>query len=123
MNKKSPKRNYTDYVMDIVYAIESIDKFVEGFNFKSFSEDQKTVFAVVKAFEIIGEAVKSIPVTVKIRHKEIPWKKVSDMRNKLIHEYFGVNKKVVWKTIKEDVPMLKDKMSELLDELGIKRLI
>lgn len=87
---------------------------MENFNFEKFEKDEKTIYAVIRALEIIGEAIKNIPASVKRSHKEIPWKDATAMRNKLIHEYFGVNIKVVWKTIKEDIPELKEKMSELL---------
>lgn len=73
--------------------------------------------------EIIGEAVGKIPETVKNKHSGIPWKNISGMRNKLVHEYFGVNVVVVWKTIKKDLPELKVKISRMLKELKIKKLI
>ncbi len=100
------KREYKDYINDVIEAIERIEKFTKGFTFEEFEKDEKTVFAVVRTLEIIGEAVKNVPVSVKNEHKEIPWKKIAGMRDKLIHEYFGVNNKVVWKTIKEDIPSI-----------------
>ena len=116
MKKNSPKREYKDYILDIYNSTEEIEKFVEGFNFEKFQNDKKTIYAVVRAIEIIGEAIKNIPASVKSKHKEIPWRDAADMRNKLIHEYFGVNLKVVWKTIKEDIPDLKEKISKILKE-------
>lgn len=123
MKKTSTKREYKDYVADIADSIEKIERFVVNFDFEKFEKDEKTIYAVVRAIEIIGEAVKNIPASVKKSHKEIPWKDATAMRNKLIHEYFGVNIKVVWKTIKEDIPELKERISELLKELKINRLI
>lgn len=123
MKRKLSYREYKDYVSDIASAIEKAEKFVKGFTLKDFKKDEKTIFAVIRALEIIGEAVGKIPNSIKKQRKEIPWKHMSGMRNKLIHEYFGVNIKVVWKTVKEDMPVLKDKMSEMLDELKIKKLL
>ena len=89
---------------------------------ESFREDKKTVFAVVRALEIIGEATTKISETVKNHHKEVPWKNMAGMRNKLIHEYFGVNMVVIWKTIKEDLPDLKIKIAKILEDLKITKL-
>src|SRR5438105_1665248 len=107
MKKSSAKRTYIDYLLDIADSIEKAEKFMEGFTLRDLREDQKTQFAVVRAFEIIGEATRSIPSSLKNAHKDIPWKDMTTMRNKLIHEYFGVNVVVVWKTVKEDLPDLK----------------
>ncbi len=109
MKKSSPKREYKNYVLDIYHSTEEIEKFVEGFTFEKFQSDRKTVYAVIRAIEIIGEAIKNIPSSVKSKHKEIPWQDAADMRNKLIHEYFGVNLKVVWKAVEKDVPDFKIK--------------
>ena len=65
------------------------------------------VDAVVRNFEIIGEAAKNVPSKMKSLHKEIPWKEMSGMRNKMIHEYFGIDLKIVWKTIEHSLPGLK----------------
>ncbi len=121
MKKNSKKRESKDYLLDIFDSTERIEKFVVNFNFKKFSEDEKTIYASIMTFGIIGEASKNIPASIKSKHKEIPWKKMAGMRDKLIHEYFGINKEVLWKTIKEDVPELKKKMLELIKELDISR--
>ena len=116
MRKSSKRREFLDYVTDIFDATERIEEFVKGFNSKKFKEDEKTIFAVVRAFEIIGEATKNIPAKVKNKYKEVPWRQMAGMRNKLIHEYFGANTEVVWKTIKKDIPDLKEKISKILKE-------
>ncbi len=122
MIKSSLKRNYEDYLFDISDAINKIEKFCVGFDLEKFSQDEKTQDAVIRRFEIIGEAVNNIPTKVKNRYKEIPWKEMAGMRNKLVHEYFGVDKKVVWKTIKEDVPELKEKILKIIKDLKINRI-
>ena|SRR3989344_6064993 len=123
MKKSSTKRIYTDYLLDIADSIEKIEGFMKGFTLESLRGDQKTQYAVVRGFEIIGEATKNIPISVKHAHKDIPWKKMATMRNKLIHEYFSVNIVVVWKTVKEDFPELKAKISEMLEDLKVKKLL
>lgn len=83
--------------------------------YEDFVKDDKTVFAVVRALEIIGEAVKKIPAPVKKRYPLVQWREMAGMRDKLIHEYFGVNLRSVWDTARKDIPAIKsvfDKMKE-----------
>ncbi|OYT53958.1 MAG: hypothetical protein B6U72_04190 [Candidatus Altiarchaeales archaeon ex4484_2] len=112
------KREYGDYVEDILDSIDAIEEFVKGMIFEDFKKDKKTVFAVVRAIEIIGEAAKNIPKAVMEKHPQIPWKDMAGMRDKVIHEYFGVDKQVVWETVKHDIPDLKSLIKKILDELG-----
>ncbi len=117
-----PRRDFRIYVDDILEAIEKIENYSERLSFKEFSENQLVVDAVIRNFEIIGEAVKNIPRYIKEKYRYIPWKKITGMRDKLIHEYFGVNKKVVWKTIKEDLPKVKPEIEKILESFGQKLL-
>ncbi len=71
--------------------------FVEGLDYDGFCKDDKAMYAVIRAFEIIGEAARQIPEDVRDANPEIPWREITGMRNKLTHEYFGVNTKVVWR--------------------------
>jgi len=100
-------REYKDYLADIIDAIDKIELFVKSMKFETFEKDAKTTFAVIRAFEIMGEAVKKIPSSVRNKHKNLPWKEMAGMRDKLIHEYFGIKPRVVWKTIKQDLPTRK----------------
>jgi uncharacterized protein with HEPN domain len=75
------KRNYQDYLKDILDSINDIEE---------FKKDKKTINAVVRSIEVMGEATKNIPKSLRNKHKEIPWKKIVGMRDKLIHEYFGI---------------------------------
>ena len=111
------KREFKHYVLDIVDSIEKIEKFTKGMRLQDFEKDDKTVFAVIRALEIIGEAVKRIPASVKNKYKQVPWKKMAGMRDKLIHEYFGVNTKVVWQTVREDIPSISSLMKQISREL------
>jgi len=113
----NPKREYKDYLTDIMEAMDRIEKFTEGLTFEDFKNDDKTISAVIRKIEIIGEAVKNIPPSLKNKNKQIPWKKMAGMRDKLIHEYFGVNIKVIWRTIKEDLPKVKPGFKRVLKKI------
>jgi uncharacterized protein with HEPN domain len=89
------KKEFLDYVEDIIEAMEDAISFVKESEYDDFAKDRKTVYAVVRALEIIGEAVKKVPLRVRNRYPRIPWKEIAGMRDKLIHEYFGVDLKRV----------------------------
>jgi len=80
------KREAGDYIEDIINAMEKSTNFIKDLSYKKFIQDDKTVFAVVRALEIIGEAVKSIPNNLRKKYPEIPWKDMAGMRDKVIHE-------------------------------------
>lgn len=100
-------RDYIHHLDDMHDSVKKGISFIKGFSFKKFNADEKTQYAVIRAMEIIGEASKKIPLSIKKKYSDIPWREISGMRDKLIHDYFGVNTKVVWKTAKEDLPALK----------------
>lgn len=98
-------------------AINKGMSFIHNFDYESFLQDDKTQYAVIRAIEILGEASKKIPAEIKKQAKDIPWRDISGMRDVLIHDYFGVNAEVVWKTAKEDLPSLKTKLENLIEKL------
>jgi len=111
------RRDYRDYLQDILDSITDIESFIRGMSFEEFKRDRKTINAVVRSIEVIGEATKKIPKTLKDKHREVPWKKMSGMRDKLIHEYFGVDVEILWKTAKDDIPPLKQLVQNILKSL------
>ena len=112
------KREFSDYINDMYDAINKIQIFSKNMNFEEFISDDKTIYAVIRCFEIIGEATKKIPKIVKEKYTTVPWQEISGIRDKLIHEYFGVNLEVVWKTILEDLPELKINIEKIVDEMN-----
>ena len=110
-------RNYNVYLQDMYDSVLKGISFIKGFNFKTFEKDEKTQYALIRAIEIIGEASKKIPSQFKKKYPDIPWREISGMRDKLIHDYFGVNTKVVWRTAKEDLPALKKSLEIILKEI------
>jgi len=110
-------RNSEDYLQDILDAISAAQQFVTGMTFNEFEQDQKTIFAVTRAIEIIGEAAKNVSLDLQSQYPELPWKSMAGMRDKLIHHYFGVNLTVLWDTVQQDLPNLKLQISQLLENL------
>lgn len=112
-----PKRVYTDYLRDMVEYAEKAERFVRGVEFEDFQNDEQKVLAVVRALEVIGEAARHIPKTVRDKYPEILWKKIAGMRNMVIHEYFGVDLEVVWRTVQENLPPLRQAIATILQDL------
>lgn len=94
-------RDFTVYFNDMLDSASKAVEFTEGISFNSFMKDEKTQFAVIRAIEIVGEASKKIPRSLKNKYPDIPWCEIGGMRNKLIHDYFGVNSKIVWNMSKK----------------------
>lgn len=115
------KRDLKLYIKDILNAMDSIEKFVEGMNYEDFIKDDKTSSAVIRKFEIIGEASKNIPASFKKKYPDVPWREMAGFRDKLIHFYFGVNYELVWETIKLKLSALKIRLTEILNELNQKK--
>ncbi len=111
------KRYYLDYIQDILEAINDIGDFIKGTDFDGFVKDKKTINAVVRSLEVIGEATKKIPKNVRDKHSSIPWKKMAGMGDKLIHEYFGIDVEMVWKVAKDEIPPLKPSIEQVSKDL------
>jgi uncharacterized protein with HEPN domain len=108
------KRTYEDYLQDMLYNAEKALDFVGRMELDQFFEDEKTSYAVVRALEIIGEAARMVPDETRATIPDLQWREISAMRNKLAHEYFGVNMKVVWRTVHEDLPPLVEMLRKAL---------
>ena len=111
-------RDYTLYLKDILAAIDSIESFIAGMDLDAFQMDDKTTSAVMRKLEILGEAVKQIPDEIRQKHSQVPWKEMAGMRDKLIHFYFGVDYRLVWKTITERLPQVKQEIQKVLRNAG-----
>ena len=108
------KRDNKLFVKDIIDAMGHIEEFVGGITLDELKEDEKTSSAVIMKFEIIGEAAKYMPNKVKDNHKDIQWKSMAGMRDRLIHAYFGIDYNLVWAAIKNEIPKLKPKLQKAL---------
>ncbi len=112
------KRDPRLYLDDILEALIKIERFVKDLSLSEFKQDARTVDAVVRNFEIIGEAAKQLPEDIRQSYPDVEWKEMAGMRNKLIHAYFHVNLEVVWKTARQRVPKLRSVVQRVSDDLG-----
>lgn len=108
------KRGIKLYLEDIQDSIRKIDKYTRGFDFEKFSKDEQLIDAVVRNLSIIGEAVRNIPREIKAKNPEVAWNEIKGMRNKVVHEYFGIDEEILWKTIQDDLPIFKKQIAKLL---------
>ncbi len=111
------RRDYRLYLDDILEAIAKIQKYTEGLSIEQFKDDDKTYDAVIRNFAVIGEAAKHIPPNVRKKTPDVPWRQMAGMRDKLIHEYFGVRFDVVWDTVRKRLPEVKLLIEALLKQL------
>jgi len=106
------------YLKHILDAISDTEKFTEGINKEGFFENKEKQYAVLRALEIIGEATKNLSKELKAKYYGVSWRDIAGMRDKLIHEYFGVNLELVWTTVKNNLPELKKQISMVLKEIN-----
>jgi len=107
------------YIQDILESIEAIEEYVQSTTEEQFYRNRQVQDAVLRRLEIIGEAVKNLDEDFRNKYPEIPWKRVAGLRDVLIHEYFGVSLKRVWRVIKIDLVNLKSQISMILEELKV----
>lgn len=110
-------RNQKLYVCDILDAVTLIESFVMDMDYEEFRKDAKTQSAVIRQFEIIGEAVKKLDNTLTAGYPEIEWSAIAGMRDLLIHQYFGVDLDIVWESITGDLPKFKKALNEIEKEI------
>ncbi len=113
----SEEQVFLDYLNDILENIADIREFTSGLTRESFSVDKKTMKAVVRSLEVIGEAANKLPEHVRNRYPQISWQEIIGMRNRLIHEYFGIDLDIVWQTIEEDLKPLEDAVKKIMAEI------
>ena len=112
------KRDIAIYIKDILENMELAEDFVKGMSYEDFVNDIKTNHAVTRCIEIMGEAAKHVPESVRKKYPAIPWKDIAGMRNKIIHLYFRVSLEKVWLVLKEDIPELKPHIQKVIDDIS-----
>src|SRR3990172_2068236 len=108
------ERDFRLYLSNILDSGRAIQEFVKDLSFEEFCKDRKTYSAVIREFEVIGEAVGKCFEELERKHPDVEWQDIKDFRNLLIHEYFGVDLEIVWKIIQDDLPVLIDAVRKIL---------
>lgn len=111
---KKEGRTYIMYLEDIQLAMSRIAEYVEGYDFNRFKKDYKTVDAVIRNFEIIGEASRTLDDEIKNKYPDIPWKEMYYLRNRVSHEYFGVDYEIIWDVAVNHLPTNKLQIDAIL---------
>lgn len=109
-------RDYKVYLEDILEAISKISRYTVGQSQEAFSGDERTLDAVVRNLEIIGEAIKKAPGEIRSKHPEVEWKRIAGLRDILIHEYFGIDVDTIWDIVQNKLPVLEKQINQILSE-------
>jgi uncharacterized protein with HEPN domain len=105
---------FLDFVEDIIDAMDKAEAMLSSADFETFEEDYQLNFAVVRALEIVGEATKRLPESLRQQYPDIPWREMAGMRDRIIHGYDAVNLRIVWETVKKRIPEIKPKIQQIL---------
>lgn len=109
------ERDWRLFLEDVLESIELIESYIENMSADDFKKDRKTVDAVVRNFEIIGEASGNIPDQIKSKYQDIDWRGIIGLRNRIAHEYFGVSLNILWNIIKYELTPLKEKIEHMYE--------
>jgi uncharacterized protein with HEPN domain len=115
------KRDIRLYLEDILESIQAIEDYTDQIDFDFFSGDRKTYAATLREFIVIGEAINHLPDEMKIENKTVQWRLIKDFRNFIVHEYFGIDPKIVWDAVQQELTPLKTEISRLLQAADVRR--
>lgn len=104
------------YLQDILDAIEHIQQYTEGYTLQTLTADRRTLDAVIRNLEIIGEAARKLPERARAGHPEVDWRKIAGLRDVLVHEYFGIDEEIIWDVVQNKLPPLKTTTTGMLRE-------
>jgi len=111
---KKKDRTYRFFLEDMLLSMNRVAEYINGLIFMEFKHDYKTVDAVIRNFEVIGEASKNMPKEIKDKYPMVPWEEMYLMRNKISHEYFGIDYEILWDVASNYLPGNKSQIEEIL---------
>jgi uncharacterized protein with HEPN domain len=109
-----PKRDPEVLVEDMLTAICKIERYTLGMDEELFRQDEKTTDAVVRNLEILGEAARQLPEEFVVRYPNVSWRQIAGLRNRIVHDYFGLDLEIIWQVIRHDLPPLQAQLAELV---------
>jgi len=112
------KRIYTDHLRDIAHYAAKAEQFVAGLDFEQFVANEEKGLAVLHALQIIGEAAAHLPGSIKQRYPDVPWADIVGMRTLIVHGYYLMDMEIVWKTVHQDLPPLRDAVAKIQENLN-----
>jgi Uncharacterized conserved protein len=115
------ERDYGSYIEDIIEHMNYAEEFIRDITFEEFANDKKTILSVTKCIEVVGEATKHVPDSIREKYPEIPWRDMAGIRDRLVHGYFKVNLEIVWMTVTVEFPELRSMMENVLTDLDLQR--
>jgi uncharacterized protein with HEPN domain len=108
-----PKRDADLLIADMLEALRKIDSYTAGLDHSAFLQDEKTIDAVVRNLEVLGEAAQQIPDEFEARHPGVPWRRIAGLRNRIVHDYFGLDLEIIWQIVRNDLPPLKATLEKI----------
>lgn len=110
------KREWRLFIEDILESIEKIETYIRDMDFENFKKDDRTIDAVVRNLGVIGEAARNVEIEIKNKYSNVPWQDITDFRNRITHAYFTLSLPIVWHILKQELPSLKKRMKQILEE-------
>ncbi|MEM9265280.1 MAG: DUF86 domain-containing protein [Cyanobacteria bacterium P01_F01_bin.13] len=111
------QRDVRDYLQDILQYIAIVERLIDGITFEEFEGDEKIILALTRAVEVVGEAAKQIPLSLREQYSEIAWKQIIGMRDRLAHAYFSIDLDILWNAALQDLQTFKPTIQTMLDRL------
>ena len=108
------KREFILYLEDMLHSMDRIEEYLGGLDFRKFKQTYIVVDAIIRNFEIIGEASKNIPTDIQKKYPEIPWRKMYGLRNLIAHEYFGIDYEMIWEIARKNLPQNRIDLIEII---------
>jgi len=110
-------RRDSDYLRDVQEAIHRIQSYTSGLTYEQFLDDEKTQDAVIRNLQVMGEAVRKLSDSLTAAYPAVPWREIAGLRNRIVHDYFGINYDIIWAVIRAEIPLLLKQISKIQEQM------